>query len=64
MSEEALNATVNACRALIENRFPGEARGAAAVLLEDRTILTGTSPDFLNSSTTVCHEVEPYCAAF
>lgn len=64
MTSEALAATVEACRALIESRFPGESRGAAAVLLGDGTILTGTSPDFLNSSTDLCHEAEPYCAAF
>lgn len=64
MTTEALNATVDACRALIETRFPGGSRGAAAVLLADGTVLTGTSPDFPNSSTDLCHEVEPYCAAF
>ncbi|MGH8965726.1 MAG: cytidine deaminase [Actinomycetes bacterium] len=64
MTSEALAATVEACRNLIESRFPAEPRGAAAVLLGDGTILTGTSPDFLNSSTDLCHEAEPYCAAF
>lgn len=34
------------------------------MLLGDGTILTGTSPEFLNSSTDLCHEAEPYCAAF
>ena len=34
------------------------------MLLDDGTILTGTSPDFLNGSTDLCHEAEPYCAAF
>jgi cytidine deaminase len=60
-----LDATVAGCRRLIATRFPGdESRGAAAVLLDDGTVLTGTSPDFLNSSTDLCHEAEPYCAAF
>jgi cytidine deaminase len=60
-----LDATVVACQELIEARFPnGSERGAAAVLLEDGTILTGTSPDFINPSTVVCHEIEPYAAAF
>lgn len=59
-----LAATVEACKSLIDQRFPDESAGAAAVLLADGTIVTGTSPDFANSSTTVCHEVEPYCAAF
>lgn len=33
MISDALTATVDACRALIESHFPGESRGAAAVLL-------------------------------
>jgi len=62
---ELLDATVAECRRLIATRFPdGSSRGAAAVLLEDGTILTGTSPDFVNGSTVLCHEAEPYCAAF
>ena len=27
-------------------------------------MLTGTGPDYPNASVTVCHETEPYCAAF
>lgn len=62
---EQLTAALAECRRLIDTRFPdGSARGAAAVLLEDGTILTGTSPDFVNGATVVCHETEPYCAAF
>ncbi|MER7556113.1 cytidine deaminase [Nocardioides sp. NPDC126508] len=62
---ESLESTLAECRNLIAARFGAdESRGAAAVLLDDGTILTGTSPDFLNSSTTLCHEAEPYCAAF
>ncbi len=34
------------------------------MLLDDGTILTGTAPDAVNPSVEVCHEVEPYCAAF
>ncbi len=65
MDTESLNATVEACRDLISARFPDDShRGAAAVLLADGSIVTGTSPDFLNPSTSVCHEIEPYCAAF
>jgi cytidine deaminase len=60
-----LDAVVDACRTLIERRFPDDReRGAAAMLLEDGTILTGTSPDAANSSVEVCHEIEPYCGAF
>ncbi|WP_139416141.1 cytidine deaminase [Agromyces laixinhei] len=64
MTPDALATTIEACKRLIERRFPGGAAGAAAVLLADGSIVTGTSPDFANSSTTVCHEVEPYCAAY
>lgn len=56
---------VDACRTLIGSRFPDDSdRGAAAMLLSDGTILTGTSPDAANSSVEVCHEIEPYCGAF
>lgn len=34
------------------------------MLVDDGSVLTGTSPNFLNSSTDVCHEIEPYAAAF
>lgn len=65
MLDENLAATVDACRSLIEARFPdGGHRGAAAMLLADGTILTGTAPEAINPSVEVCHEVEPYCAAF
>jgi len=56
---------VDACRTLIGSRFLDDSeRGAAAMLLADGTILTGTSPDAANSSVEVCHEIEPYCGAF
>ncbi len=62
---EQLEATVQACRELIDARFPepGHA-GAAAMLLADGTILTGTSPTAINPSVEVCHEIEPYAAAY
>ncbi len=34
------------------------------MLLDDGTILTGTSPEAINPAVQVCHEIEPYCAAF
>ncbi|WP_431695859.1 hypothetical protein [Kocuria rhizophila] len=44
MHGDQLNRTVETCRDLIEQRFPGaEERGAAAMLLADGTILTGTA---------------------
>ena len=65
MDGEQLNRTVEACRDLIEQRFPGaEERGAAAMLLADGTILTGTAPDAVNPAVEACHEIEPYAAAF
>jgi cytidine deaminase len=65
IDETALAGTVEACRALIRDRFPaGEDYGAAAMLLDDGTIVTGTSPQAINPSVEVCHEIEPYCAAF
>lgn len=63
--DELLNRVVDECRGHIARRFPGDAeRGAAAVLLDDGVVLTGSSPDFVNVSASLCHEVEPYCAAF
>lgn len=60
-----LSVTVDACRSLIRERFhDDDHHGAAAVLLDDGTILTGTAPDAINPAVAVCHEIEPYCAAF
>ena len=65
VDEADLSAVVDACRSLIRDRFhDDDPRGAAAMLLDDGTIVTGTSPDVINSSVEVCHETEPYCAAF
>lgn len=65
MDPRALDTVVDACRTLIDSRFPDDSeRGAATMLLADGTILTGTSPDAANSSVEVCHEIEPYCGAF
>jgi cytidine deaminase len=64
MDAAALDATVAACSRLIVERFGELAdHGAAAMLLDDGTILTGTAPDAVNPSVELCHEVEPYCAA-
>ncbi|WP_446666211.1 cytidine deaminase [Flexivirga sp. B27] len=60
-----LDATAAACKTLIDTRFPDdEDHGAAAMLLADGTILTGTAPDAFNPSVEVCHEIEPYAGAF
>lgn len=64
-TEAQLSATDEACRELIASRFPDPShRGAAAMLLADGTILTGTTPDAINPSVELCHEVGPYCEAF
>jgi len=60
-----LEHVVATCRELIETRFGSESDcGAAAVLLGDGSIITSTSPDVQNPSTILCHETEPYLAAF
>ncbi|MDO4918989.1 cytidine deaminase [Kocuria sp.] len=65
MNREHLDDTLRACAALIDARFPqGEERGAAAMLLADGTILTGTTPNAVNPAVEVCHEIEPYAGAF
>jgi len=65
VEETELAATVEACRVLIGGRFDDDGHhGAAAMLLDDGTIVTGTAPEAINSSVQVCHEIEPYCAAF
>ena len=65
MDESALADTAAACNALIDTRYSDdEDHGAAAMLLADGTILTGTAPDAVNPSVEVCHEIEPYCGAY
>ena len=65
MDEKLLLQTVEACRSLIRDRFPGvDPQGAAAMLLDDGTIETGTAPVAVNPAVQVCHETEPYLAAF
>ncbi len=65
VDHQQLDETAAACTELIDTRFPDNAdRGAAAMLLADGTILTGTAPDAVNSSVEVCHEIESYCGAF
>jgi cytidine deaminase len=65
MKQADLDATIAACRELIDTRFADDDHhGAAAMLLDDGTILTGTAPDVLNASVEVCHEIEPFCGAF
>jgi cytidine deaminase len=65
MNEAALAAAAAACKALIDTRYAdGVENGAAAMILADGTILTGTSPDAVNPAVQVCHETEPFCGAY
>lgn len=65
MNTASLDETIAQCRDLIAERFhDGDDHGAAAMLLDDGTIVTGTAPEALNASVELCHETEPYCAAF
>lgn len=65
MDRELLDAAVIACRSLISSRFPDVSEhGAAAMVLGDRSIVTGMSPRVDNQSVALCHETEPYCAAY
>lgn len=34
------------------------------MLLADGTVLAGTAPEVANSGVALCHETEPYCAAY
>lgn len=54
------------CQQFIEDRFPADQpyMGAAAMLLPDGTVLAGTAPEVANSGVALCHETEPYCAAY
>ena len=64
VDKSALAATAAACKALIDARYPDDGdHGAAAMLLGDGTILTGTAPVAVNPAVQVCHEIEPYCGA-
>ena len=54
------------CQQFIKDRFPADQpyMGAAAMLLADGTVLAGTAPEVANSGVALCHETEPYCAAY
>jgi cytidine deaminase len=65
MDDLALDGAIAACRSLISGRFPDdEDHGAAAMLLDDGTMLTGTAPVAINPAVQVCHEIEPFCGAY
>lgn len=55
----------DAAKGLIRQRFGDTAwSGAAAVRLEDGSILTSTAPDTVNDAVSLCHETGAYCEAF
>ncbi|MCI0340812.1 MAG: cytidine deaminase [Planctomycetales bacterium] len=56
-------ALVDAAVRLMKSRFPAGPGGAAAMYLEDGTIVTSVSPDVLNESVSVCHETGAWCEA-
>lgn len=55
---------VNAAISFIEVRFPDQEGEAAAMYTDDGEILISTSPETLNESTTLCHEVGALCEAY
>jgi cytidine deaminase len=56
---------VDAAIALTRSRFPGEAwAGAAALRLDDGTVLTSTAPHPPNAAVQLCHETGAICEAF
>lgn len=55
---------VDAAIALTRSRFPGEASaGAAALRLDDGTVLTSTAPSAPNAAVQLCHETGAICEA-
>ena len=56
---------VEAARTFVRKRFPKEGwAGAAAMYLDDGTTLISSSPDTVNLSVELCHEVGAICEAF
>ncbi|MEU0409082.1 cytidine deaminase [Streptomyces griseorubiginosus] len=56
---------VDAAIGLARDRFPGQDwSGAAALRLDDGTVLTSTAPDAPNSAVGLCHETGAICEAF
>jgi len=55
---------IDAAMDFLNKRFPGKEGGVAAMYTEDGEILLSSSPDTLNESTTLCHEVGALCEAY
>lgn len=59
------DALLQAAQELIRDRFGTEPwSGAAAMRLDDGTILTSTAPDALLDTVSLCHETGALCEAF
>lgn len=59
------NELVEAAKVFIQERFPEAGwAGAAAMYTEDGQILISTSPEVVNSSVELCHEVGAICKAY
>lgn len=64
-TQSDLAAALAAISAELAQRFlDGDEHGAAALLLADGRILTGTARVAVNAAVELCHEVRPYCEAF
>ncbi|MFD7735636.1 cytidine deaminase [Kitasatospora phosalacinea] len=58
-------ALVDAATELTRRRFPGQDwAGAAALRLDDGTVLTSTAPEAPNGAVQLCHETGALCEAF
>lgn len=56
---------VDAAIRLVEARFPGEAwAGAAALRVEDGSVLTSVAPRAINPAVALCHETGALCEAY
>ncbi|TLW93119.1 cytidine deaminase [Saccharomonospora piscinae] len=56
---------VAAAADLVDSRFPGrDWAGAAAMALDDGTLLTSTAPEVVNPAVELCHEVGALCEAY
>jgi len=56
---------VEAAKDFIRERFPSDGwAGAAAMYTEDSQILISTSPEVVNASVELCHEVGAICEAY
>lgn len=55
---------VNAAIDFVKLRLTSGINGAAAVYLEDGTILISTAPNVVNESVSLCHETGAICEAY